>query len=132
MTIYTGAMHPNEFKPEVTFWWIAMMLLGGVGNNVGAGIIGVLVFEVIYRIVSGVTAAFVGGGFQGAILNMMVGIIIILVMFLRPRGILPEKAVATPLWDVYEEKLGERPPYAKPWWRRLAELVAGRRGKRSS
>ena len=132
VTIYTGAMHPNEFKPEVTFWWIAMMLLGGVGNNVGAGIIGVLAFEVIYRIVSGVTAAFVGGGFQGAILNMMVGIIIILVMFLRPRGILPEKAVATPLWDVYEEKLGERPPYAKPWWRRLAELVAGRRGKRSS
>ena len=132
VTIYTGAMHPNMFRPEVTFWWIAMMLLGGVGNNIGAGIIGVLAFEVIYRIVSGVTAAFVGGGFQGAILNMMVGIIIILVMFLRPRGILPEKAVATPLWDVYEERLGERPPYANPWWRRLAGLIAGRRGKRSS
>ena len=144
MTIYTGAMHPNEFKPEMTFWWIAMMLLGGVGNNIGAGIVGVIAFEMIYRIVNGITAAYIGEGFQGPISNLIVGLLIILIMFVRPRGLLPEKAVATPLWDVYEKRFGKRPSYAKPWWRRFEELMEqftefmevtsskGRRGKRSS
>jgi len=131
VTMYTGSLHPDNYKPEITFWWIAMMLLGGVGNNIGA-IVGVVAFEVIYRIISGVTASFVGGGFQGAILNLMVGLIIIIVMFVRPRGLIPEKAVATPLWSVYEERFGEKPGYATPWWERLARLVKGRRGKRSS
>ncbi len=135
VAVYVGSLHPDFFKPEMTFWWIAMMLLGGVGNNVGA-VVGVLAFELVFRVVSGITGSLVGSGFQGAILNFMVGLIIILVMFLRPRGLVPEKAVATPIWRVYEERIGPKPEYAIPWWefrRKLAALLGrAQRGKRSS
>ncbi|HID41150.1 MAG TPA: branched-chain amino acid ABC transporter permease, partial [Pyrodictium sp.] len=39
---------PDLFKPEVTFMLIAMMLLGGAGNNVGA-VVGVFAFLYIFR-----------------------------------------------------------------------------------
>ncbi len=118
---------PDLFKPEVTFMLIAMMLLGGAGNNVGA-VLGVFAFLYIFRVTTALTAALPGylgvelAIPEGLIRNVLTGILIILVLFYRPRGIIPEESVKTVAWDIFNKRLGFIPPSA----RGTIVLLAGR------
>jgi len=73
---------------------------------------------------------------QGLAANLLIGILIIIVLFVRPQGLLPEKPVRTPIWVVFEERMGYLPKNVKSLYMVLVKSVTrvagGRRGKRSS
>ena len=124
--LYSSA-NPDLFKPEFTFMLIAMMLLGGVGNNLGA-VFGVFAFLYIFRAATALTAGNIpeGLGGEGFVRNMLTGILILLVLYFRPRGIIPETSVRTPAWLVFKERLGYIPVYARGILSRVHEGVRAR------
>ncbi len=84
---------PQDIMPILTFQIWAMLIVGGSGNNKGA-ILGTLV----------VWAGWVGSGwaltklapvsmqlYVGTIQYILIGLIIVLALLIRPRGILPER-----------------------------------------
>ncbi len=142
--VYVGSIHPDFFKLDMTFIWIAMMLLGGIGNNLGV-VLGTILFDFLYQASQTIigdllTALGIGTSvvqqIQGLAANLLIGILIIIVLFVRPQGLLPEKPVRTPIWVVFEERMGYLPKNVKSLYMVLVKSVTrvagGRRGKRSS
>ncbi len=91
---------PDNFEPLVTFnAWIIVMI-GGSGNNLGT-IIGAIIFwgynsitrdesfKIIFR------AMHLDDTQQGAFRVMIIGLVLMLIMVLRPQGILGKKAELT-------------------------------------
>ncbi|AEM38596.1 inner-membrane translocator [Pyrolobus fumarii 1A] len=140
--VYVGSIHPDYYRIDFTFLWIAMLLLGGVGNNIGA-VIGVIAFDFFYNASQVLVSYILQGmglpldiaqGIQGLVANMLVGVILVLILFFRPQGIIPEKPVKTPIWRVFVERTGVTPEFLQPFYARIARIFgkAGQRGKRSS
>jgi neutral amino acid transport system permease protein len=91
---------PDNFEPLITFnAWIIVMI-GGSGNNLGT-IIGAIIFwgynsitrdesfKIIFR------AMHLDDTQQGAFRVMIIGLVLMLIMVLRPQGILGKKAELT-------------------------------------
>ncbi len=94
------SMFPDNFEPLVTFnAWIIIML-GGAGNNLGT-VIGAAIFWGYYEITrtdffKGIfTALHLDDTQQGAFRIMIIGLILMLLMVLRPQGILGKKEELT-------------------------------------
>ncbi len=141
--VYVGSIHPDFFKLDMTFLWIAMMLLGGIGNNIGA-VVGTIVLTFLYHAsqiligdmlsATGLSSMIVQQ-VRGLAGNLLIGLLIILILFLRPQGLLPETPVKTPIWLVFEKRMGYLPKRVKSVYMRILKPlyeVLGRRGKRSS
>ena len=86
---------PQDILPILTFQIWAMLIVGGSGNNKGA-VLGTLV----------VWAGWVGSGwiltkfapvdwqlYVGTIQYVLIGLIIVLALLIRPKGLLPEKLI---------------------------------------
>jgi branched-chain amino acid transport system permease protein len=95
--LYTGSMKATTYtRLTWTFWPWAFMMLGGTGNNLGV-LIGVLLYAVAR------TAIIIYKGAISTVLGIapewleyiLIGLIIVLVVLFRPKGILPEKPVLT-------------------------------------
>ncbi len=90
----------NYTRVVWTFIPWAMIILGGMANNRGV-LLGVIVFMVGKRIIeaySGSIDALLGlepGTISGVLPNIFTGILILLVLYLRPQGILPEQPSKT-------------------------------------
>ena len=94
------SVFPDNFEPLITFnAWIIVML-GGSGNNLGT-IIGAVIFWSYYEITRTeffkeiFRAIHLDDTQQGAFRIMIIGLILMLLMVLRPQGILGKKAELT-------------------------------------
>jgi len=130
--VYMAGIHPDLFRPDLTFMLIAMMLLGGAGNNWGV-VLGAVVFDIVYQISIGLAPLILGAFTENTVIvnsltgyvgYIIIGLAILLVIFFRPRGILPEKPVKTPAWEVFVEEAGYRPSFLQPFHIRLLRLLA--------
>ncbi|MCD6368299.1 MAG: branched-chain amino acid ABC transporter permease [Thermoproteales archaeon] len=92
---YTRYVYADVFTPFETFVIWAMVIIGGKGNNAGA-FIGTLVYVLIERLIM-VLKHEVKIPFDVNYLGYVVlSIVLILLLFYRPKGLLPEKPVQTP------------------------------------
>ncbi len=75
-----------------TFWPWAMMILGGAGNNLGV-VVGSFILTYVYQFITYNQALFKGHlPFSPAWLHYLVlGLVLVLVLMLKPEGLLPEK-----------------------------------------
>ncbi|WP_048061420.1 branched-chain amino acid ABC transporter permease [Hyperthermus butylicus] len=111
--VYFSSVNPDNYLPELTFLVLTFVLVGGVGNNVGS-ILGAAAMAFIERLsytVGTNLAAFHGLDWGSYIYYLVYGLAIILAIFFRPYGLLPEKPVRTPAWKVYMAVRGKTPPF---------------------
>jgi len=108
-TFYSQAIFPDDFVPPFTFFIISMVLLGGTSNNVGV-ILGSILLAVVDRFTQASTLSLIGLSFPFDITYaryMLIGLIMVLVLMLRPEGLVPEKPVKTPALKVLSESINQ-------------------------
>ncbi|HIQ55826.1 MAG TPA: branched-chain amino acid ABC transporter permease [Pyrodictium sp.] len=124
--VHMRSVNPDNYLPDITFMVLTMVLVGGVGNNVGS-IVGGMVVALVDRLgyMLGTTLAMSYGVSWGGYLNYLVyGVAIMLAIFFRPQGLLPEKPVKTPAWKVYVEVTGRKPVFLQSIWTRVRKSAS--------
>ncbi len=106
-TFYTQPIFPDDYIPPVTFYIVSMVLLGGAGNNIGT-LLGAVFLSLLDRFTQASFLALLG--FKVAfdisfIRYAITGLIMILILGLRPQGLIPEGIVRTPLYEIIKRKL---------------------------
>lgn len=94
---FIGYISPQDFQPVLTFQIWAMLIVGGSGNNKGA-ILGAVLMWAVWT-ASGTAAQMVlpadlqikGGAAQ----IILIGLVLMLVLMFRPRGLIGEEAVVS-------------------------------------
>jgi branched-chain amino acid transport system permease protein len=88
---FAGAFNTSAWLPGETFLIFAAVIVGGVGNNKGM-ILGALIVPVLFtqlpKFIPDIP------GHPGLILNiaaMAIGVLLMLVLWFRPQGVIPEK-----------------------------------------
>jgi branched-chain amino acid transport system permease protein len=94
---FVGFVAPEDFLPILTFQAWTMLVVGGVGNNLGAIAGAVLVWALWSA--SGATLSLVlpqAMQARGAALQtVLIGVVLVAALLLRPRGILGEETVVS-------------------------------------
>jgi branched-chain amino acid transport system permease protein len=94
---FIGFISPEDFLPVLTFQVWTMLIVGGSGNNKGAVLGAVLVWGLWTA--SGSAAQFLlPASLQvkgGAAQIILIGIVLMLTLVLRPRGLIGEEAVVS-------------------------------------
>ena len=88
---------PQDIAPILTFQVWAMLIVGGAGNNRGA-LLGTLIVWGGWVASGWLLAEFAPQNWQlytGTLQYIMIGLIIVLTLLLRPRGLFPEKLAVT-------------------------------------
>jgi len=97
-TYYSNFVVADNFIPIVTFNVWVMIVLGGLGNNKGA-LVGTMLVTILQKILS-IAAITVPIPNAALVLNYSVyiieGIVFLLLLIYRPKGLLPEEPVKTP------------------------------------
>jgi branched-chain amino acid transport system permease protein len=94
---FIGFVSPFDFLPIVTFQIWAMLIVGGSGNNRGA-LLGALVVWAIWAASGAVVAKLVppSHAAQGAAIQViLIGLVLVLMLLFRPRGLIGEQAVVS-------------------------------------
>ena len=94
---FIGFVSPFDFLPIVTFQIWAMLIVGGSGNNKGA-LLGALVVWGIWAASGAVVAKLVppSHAAQGAAIQViLIGLVLVLMLLFRPRGLVGEQAVVS-------------------------------------
>ncbi len=94
-SMYTTAIEPYQFIPTYTFLMWACLIVGGSGNNWGAILGGALIMGLFVQGTRFLPS--IPGQHQliPALRYIAVGVLLIVVLRLRPQGLLPEKAIST-------------------------------------
>lgn len=122
-TFYIQGVVADDFILLITFIVLTMVILGGVANEFGV-LFGTLVMTVMDHFLSPSFLAILGFRVEFDITYVkyvITGVIMILVLMLRPEGIIPEKPVKTPLleiakseeWEVERNLSFQRPEIAQ-------------------
>ncbi|MBS7625131.1 MAG: branched-chain amino acid ABC transporter permease [Candidatus Bathyarchaeia archaeon] len=112
---YLGSVAPDMFVTAVTFEVWSMVILGGRGNNMGA-ILGALIFSLLNRATAILNFIFLDLLIDPNYIRWMItGILIIIVLMYRPKGILAEKTVKTDAWRIFGE--------AQRDWDRITAMI---------
>ena len=94
---FIGYISPFDFLPVVTFQIWTMLIVGGSGNNKGA-LLGVVMVWGLWS-ASGITIAkFLPAALQtqgGAIQAILIGVVLVLTLLFRPRGLIGEEPVVS-------------------------------------
>ncbi|MBB6466119.1 branched-chain amino acid transport system permease protein [Aminobacter lissarensis] len=96
-TSFIGFISPFDFLPILTFQIWAMLIVGGSGNNRGA-ILGAIVVWGIWSVVGAAASKLLPVQLQiygGAAQSMIIGLALVLVLLLRPRGLIGERPVTS-------------------------------------
>jgi len=92
-TIYAGVIgyiDPSSFTIETSVQLLSMVVIGGIGNPFGA-MLGGIVISVLPALLIEFE---VGESSAAAIQQVLFGVVMILVIMVRPRGLLPEGLIA--------------------------------------
>lgn len=106
-TFYAQSVFPDDFIPPITFFVISMILLGGTSNNVGV-VLGALLLTMVDRMTQASFLALfkITIPFDITYIRyMIIGLIMILILMLKPEGLIPEKPVKTPAFKILREAL---------------------------
>ena len=94
---FIGYISPFDFLPVVTFQIWTMLIVGGSGNNKGA-LLGVVMVWGLWS-ASGITIAkLLPAALQtqgGAIQAILIGVVLVLTLMFRPRGLIGEEPVVS-------------------------------------
>jgi branched-chain amino acid transport system permease protein len=97
---FIGAWSPSAWSVGETFLYFACIIVGGLGNDFGAMLGAVLVLTLITFGVQYLPIISIGTVGE-ALQSMAVGLLILLFLWLRPRGLVPERrrrfGTATPI-----------------------------------
>ncbi len=97
---YVSSVNPDMFVPVVTFNVWAMVIFGGLGSNLGA-LVGAAVLTFVDRVSFVINLLFPNLPITPDYIRwMVVGLIIVLTLLFRPKGLIPEKPIKTPAWSV--------------------------------
>ncbi|PQO23114.1 branched-chain amino acid ABC transporter permease [Rhodobacteraceae bacterium WD3A24] len=94
---FIGFVSPIDFLPILTFQIWAMLIVGGSGNNRGA-VLGCLVVWGLWTASGYVISNAVPPGLQsqaGAVQAIIIGLVIVLTLLFRPRGLIGEEDVVS-------------------------------------
>ena len=94
---FIGFVSPFDFLPIVTFQIWAMLIVGGSGNNRGA-LLGALVVWAIWAASGAAVSNLVppSQAAQGAAIQViLIGLMLVAMLLLRPRGLIGEQAVVS-------------------------------------
>ena len=104
-TFYVRGVYADDFIPMVTFIALTMVILGGLANNRGV-ILGSLIITLFDRLTRPSFLRLLGVTFTfdiSYIRYTLTGLLIILVLMFKPKGLLPEKPVRTPALTLAKE-----------------------------
>lgn len=87
---YFSYIDPMAFMPIETFIVWAMVILGGVANNLGV-ILGTIIIQFIYMGFRFLPTGFMSGTRAGSFRMILIGLAIVLVIMFRKKGLLGEK-----------------------------------------
>ena len=94
-----GVLNPDSFYLGITFISLALLVIGGIGSLSGA-VVGVLslslVIETLVRLEQGVTIGATEMALPSGAQEILIGIVMILVLILRPAGLLAGKELRLP------------------------------------
>ncbi|MDA8345278.1 MAG: branched-chain amino acid ABC transporter permease [Thermaerobacter sp.] len=87
---FVGALDPGGWTTVETFIVWAAVILGGAGSNIGV-VLGALIVQGV--IIQGTLflPAFGGEALVPALRNIAIGVLVIVVMYFRPQGLIPER-----------------------------------------
>ncbi|WP_026119267.1 branched-chain amino acid ABC transporter permease [Nocardiopsis ganjiahuensis] len=98
MAVHQGAIQPDQFKPQVTFFLWVILLLGGAGRVFGP-ILGSMAFWFLMNFTDKFLRAlgaegylpFLSGPDYGAIQLAFVGVMLVLLIVFRPQGLIGDR-----------------------------------------
>ncbi|HZV93444.1 MAG TPA: branched-chain amino acid ABC transporter permease [Caldimonas sp.] len=94
---FIGFVSPEDFMPILTFQIWTMLIVGGSGNNKGA-VVGALVMWAVWTLSGSAAQVLLPADLQvkgGAAQIILIGLVLMLTLVLRPRGLLGEEAVVS-------------------------------------
>ncbi|UWP91475.1 branched-chain amino acid ABC transporter permease [Aliiroseovarius crassostreae] len=94
-----GVLNPDSFYLGITFISLAMLVVGGIGSLSGA-VVGVLslslIIEMLVRLEQGVSLGAARFTLPGGAQEILIGIVMILVLILRPTGLMANRDLRFP------------------------------------
>ncbi len=94
---FIGFISPEDFLPILTFQIWTMLIVGGSGNNKGA-VLGALIMWAVWTLSGSAAQFLLPAGLQvkgGAAQIILIGLILMLTLVFRPRGLIGEEAVVS-------------------------------------
>jgi branched-chain amino acid transport system permease protein len=94
---FIGFISPADFLPILTFQVWAMLIVGGSGNNKGA-VLGPVLMWAVWTMSGSAAQALLPPDLQakgGAAQIILIGLVLMLTLILRPRGLIGEEAVVS-------------------------------------
>ena len=94
---FIGYISPQDFMPVLTFQIWAMLIVGGSGNNKGA-ILGALLMWAVWTLSGSAAQMLLPANLQikgGAAQIILIGLVLMLMLVYRPRGLFGEEAVVS-------------------------------------
>lgn len=94
---FIGYVSPEDFMPILTFQVWSMLIIGGSGNNKGA-ILGAVLMWAVWTLSGSAAQALLPATMQvkgGAAQIILIGVVLMAVLVLRPRGLIGEEAVVS-------------------------------------
>lgn len=94
---FVGYIAPEDFLPILTFQLWAMLIVGGSGNNRGA-VLGAFVVWTFWAAAGGLLRGWIPQAEQAraaALQVVLIGVLIAIMLVLRPRGLIGEKAAVS-------------------------------------
>jgi len=94
---FIGFISPEDFLPILTFQIWSMLIVGGSGNNKGA-ILGAILMWAVWTLSGSAAQVLLPATLQikgGAAQIMLIGLVLMLMLVFRPRGLIGEEAVVS-------------------------------------
>jgi len=94
---FIGFISPFDFLPIITFQVWTMLIVGGSGNNKGA-LLGTLIVWGLWSASGTLISKIVPAAYQtqgGAIQAILIGLVLVLTLLFRPRGLIGEEPVVS-------------------------------------